>query len=203
MKTAVLLRVAAVLDAIARPVILAGLWVGRLTAWLVLAIIAVVLLTVVMNALGMNELARWQDRVFLLGRALTINSVIDMQWHLYGVLILFGATYALHTNSHVRVDFIFERFSPRTRLIIDTVGHLALLIPFCWIVAEMNWPQVRMSFISGEQSNYGGLTHRFLIKGALPTALGWLALNAAARCLSNLAAIIDPARLEKEKYYVR
>ncbi|MEX1057531.1 MAG: TRAP transporter small permease subunit, partial [Natronospirillum sp.] len=129
MPTAVLIRVAAVLDLIARPVILAGLWVGRLTSWLVLPIIAVVLLTVVMNALGLNELGRWSDRVFLLGRALTINSVIDMQWHLYGVLIMFGATYALHTNNHVRVDFIYERFSPRTRLIIDLVGHLALLIP--------------------------------------------------------------------------
>lgn len=203
MKTAVLVRVAAVLDAIARPIILAGLWVGRLTSWLVLPIIAVVLLTVVMNALGMNELARWQDRVFLLGRALTINSVIDMQWHLYGILMLFGATYALHTNSHVRVDFIYERFSPRTRLIVELIGHLLLLIPFCWIVAEMNWPQVRMSFMSGEQSNYGGLTHRYLIKGALPIALGFLALNAFARCLSTVAALLDPTRLEKEKYYVR
>lgn len=203
MTAAVLVRVAAALDLVARPIILAGLWVGRITSWLVLPIIAVVLLTVVMNAMGLNELGRWQEPIFMLGRALTINSVIDMQWHLYGLLMLFGATYALHTNSHVRVDFIYERFSPRTRLIVELIGHLLLLIPFCWIVSDMNWPQVRMSFVSGEQSNYGGLTHRYLIKGALPVALGFLALNAFARCLSTVAALLDPTRLEKEKYYVR
>ncbi|MEX1056096.1 MAG: hypothetical protein WED11_00080, partial [Natronospirillum sp.] len=80
---------------------------------------------------------------------------------------------------------------------------LALLIPFCWLVAKMNWPQVTMSFVSGEQSNYGGLSHRYLIKGVLPIALWFLALNALARCLSIIAAILDPARRERESFYVR
>ncbi|SFX54086.1 TRAP transporter small permease subunit [Marinospirillum alkaliphilum] len=203
MKDAVHLRVAAALDLASRPLIGVGIWVGRMTSWLILAVIAAVLLTVVMNALGMNELLRWNERVFLFGRAFTINSATELQWYLYGLLVLFASTYALHTNAHVRVDLLYHRFSPRTRHLVDLTGHLVLLIPFCLLVAYLYWPQVMMSYNSGEQSNFGGLTDRFLIKGALSVSLVFMALGAFGRVLQSLAAVLDPQRAARESFHVR
>lgn len=203
MKAAVHLRVAAALDLASRPLIGVGIWVGRLTSWLVLAVIAAVMLTVIMNALGWNELFRWENRVFLFQRAFTINSATELQWYLYGIFVLFASTYALHTNGHVRVDLFYHRFPARVKHAVDLFGHLFLLIPFCVFVAYLYWPQVEMSFASGERSNFGGLGQRYLIKGALSVSLFFLALNAVGRILASLAAILDPKLAEKEPFHVR
>lgn len=124
MKNAAHLKVAAALYHLSRPLIGVGIWVGRLTSWLVLAVIAAVMLTVIMNALGMNELFRWDNQVFMFNKAFTINSATELQWYLYGILVLFSSTYALHTNSHVRVDLLYQHFSPRIKHLVDVLGHL-------------------------------------------------------------------------------
>lgn len=202
MKNAAHLKVAAALYHVSQPLIGAGLWVGRLTSWLVLAVIAAVMVTVIMNALGMNELLRWDNSIFLFNKAFTINSSTELQWYLYGFLVLFSATYAMHTDSHVRVDLLYQHFSPRIKHLVDVLGHLLFLIPFCLMVAYLYWPQVVVSFNSGEQSNFGGLTDRFLIKGALSAALVFMALNALGRVFYSLSLMLDPTRATKGPFHV-
>lgn len=188
-------RGAAVCAALARPLVGLGLVVGRVTSWLVLLVMLAVLTTVTLNALGINEIARWENEVLLFGSALTINSVTELQWHLFGILTLLGGTYALHHDTHVRVDLVYHRLSPRGRAIIDILGHLLLLIPFCLLVAWLSKHFVTMSYLSGERSNYGGLTDRYLIKAMLPFGLAFLALGALGQVLNNLAGLFDPRRL--------
>lgn len=153
-----------------------------------------VLTTVVMNALGINELMHWDKEVFLFGQGVTINSVTELQWHLFGLLTLIGASYAMHSNTHVRVDMFHQSMSRRTQHWVDILGHLLMLLPFCILIAWLSRHMVQMSFISGEQSNYGGLTDRYLIKGALPAGLILLALGALGQVFDRLARIMDPAR---------
>ncbi|MBA4503065.1 TRAP transporter small permease subunit [Marinobacterium marinum] len=179
---------------LACPLIGLGRWLGQVSSWLVLGVMMAVLATVLMNALGINELMRWDDKVLLLGKAITINTVTELQWHLFGVLTLLGAGYAMHANMHVRVDMLHHRMSPALKHWVEIVGHLVLLIPFCILIAWLSKHMVQMSYVSGEQSNYGGLTDRFLIKGALPTGLLLLALGALGQVFDRLARILDPAR---------
>ncbi|MCP1344787.1 TRAP transporter small permease subunit [Halomonas sp. FL8] len=188
-------RGAAVCAALARPLVWLGLFVGRVTSWLVLLVMLAVLTTVTLNALGINEIARWQEDVLLFGNALTINSVTELQWHLFGVLTLLGGTYALHHDTHVRVDLVYQKLSPRGRAIVDILGHLLMLIPFCLLIAWLSQHFVAMSYVSGERSNYGGLTDRYLIKAMLPIGLVFLAIGALGQVLNNLAGLFDPSRL--------
>jgi TRAP-type mannitol/chloroaromatic compound transport system permease small subunit len=188
-------RGAAVCAALAGPLVWLGLFVGRLTSWLVLLVMLAVLTTVTLNALGINEIARWQADVPLFGNALTINSVTELQWHLFGVLTLLGGTYALHHDTHVRVDLVYQKLSPRGRAIVDILGHLLMLIPFCLLIAWLSQHFVSMSYVSGERSNYGGLTDRYLIKAMLPIGLVFLAIGALGQVLNNLAGLFDPSRL--------
>lgn len=179
---------------IACPLIGIGCWLGRISSWLVLAVMVAVLTTVVMNAAGINELMHWEEKVFLLGRGITINSITELQWHLFGVLTLIGASYAMHSNTHVRVDMLHQSMSRTTQHWVEIIGHLLLLLPFCILIAWLSRHMVQMSYISGEQSNYGGLTDRYLIKGALPAGLILLALGALGQVFDRLARIMDPAR---------
>ncbi|GHA87824.1 TRAP transporter small permease subunit [Modicisalibacter luteus] len=188
-------RGAAVCAALARPLVWLGLFIGRLTSWLVLLVMLAVLTTVSLNALGINEIARWQNEVLLFGNALTINSITELQWHLFGILTLFGGTYALHHDTHVRVDLVYQKLSPRGRAIVNTLGHLLLLIPFCLLIAWLSQHFVAMAYRSGESSNYGGLTDRYLIKAMLPIGLVFLALGALGQVFDNLAGLFDPRRL--------
>ncbi|MGC3873738.1 TRAP transporter small permease subunit [Halomonas sp. GXIMD04776] len=189
-------RGARLCDALARPLIGLGVVVGRISSWLVLLVMLAVLTTVTLNALGINEIARWDDSVVLFGKALTINSVTELQWHLFGILTLLGGTYALHRDTHVRVDLIYQKLSPQGRAVIDILGHLLMLIPFCLLIAWLSKHFVTMSYLSNEQSNYGGLTDRYLIKAMLPFGLVFLAIGALGQILHNLAGLFDPARLE-------
>ncbi|GHB13017.1 hypothetical protein [Modicisalibacter luteus] len=66
-------RGAAVCAALARPLVWLGLFVGRLTSWLVLLVMLTVLTTVTLNALGINEIARWQDDVLRVRRTLQLR----------------------------------------------------------------------------------------------------------------------------------
>jgi len=171
-----------------------GRWLGKVSSWLVLGVMLAVLATVMMNALSINELISWDDKILLLGKAITINTMTDLQWHLFGLLTLVGGSYAMHANSHVRVDMLHQRMSPVTRHWVEIFGHLLLLIPFCLLIAWLSKHMVQMSYVSGEQSNYGGLTDRFLIKGALPAGFLLLALGALGQVLDRVARILDPAR---------
>ena len=37
----------------------------------------------------------------------------EMEWHLFAMVFLFGIAYALKEDGHVRVDVLYDRFSPR------------------------------------------------------------------------------------------
>ena len=180
-------------NSLARPLVGLGLVVGRLTSWLVLLVMAAVLITVLMNFFGVNVIARWDERVLLFGRGITINSVTELQWHIFGVLTLFGATYALHLDNHVRVDVVYSNLSLRSRAVVNVVGHCVMLIPFCLIISWLSKSFVEMSYISGEQSNYGGLTDRYLIKAMLPFGMMFLALGALGQVIRNIGVILDPS----------
>lgn len=177
---------------VSKPLNAIGEWLGRISSWLVMAVMLVVLTAVIMNAAGLNQLMEWDSEMLLFGHAITINSIIELQWHLFGLLTLIGGSYALHSNTHVRVDMFYARFSQTGKYWVDILGHAFLLIPFCLLVAWYSRHFVEMSFISGERSNYGGMTDRYLIKGALPAGLVLLALSALGQIFDRLARLLDP-----------
>lgn len=192
------LTVARYLHIVAKPLILIGNFIGRLSSWLVLAIMGSVLLTVLMNASGINSLVDFDREFVLFGNAITINSITELQWHFFGLFILAGGNYALHSNIHVRVDLLHSNMSDTKKNLIEIIGHIIFLIPFCLLIAWLSRHMVEMSFISGEKSSYGGLTDRYLIKAALPAGFILLAVGALGEVIERLARIIESARVVEE-----
>jgi TRAP-type mannitol/chloroaromatic compound transport system permease small subunit len=76
-----------------------------------------------------NVVARYIGRFFQL--RLTNNSAIEIQWYLYSILFFLGFAYILKHNINVRVDFLYTKWSPKRRALIDFWGTLLFLIPFC------------------------------------------------------------------------
>jgi TRAP-type mannitol/chloroaromatic compound transport system permease small subunit len=53
----------------------------------------------------------------------------DVTYMLYGALFMLGAAYALHKGAHIRTDFFWENFSPRTKGLIDSIAYVVFFFP--------------------------------------------------------------------------
>mgnify|MGYP001818188761 FL=1 len=92
----------------------------------------------------------------------------ELEWHLYSMIFLFGVAYTLRADGHVRVDFIYERLSQKRRALIDIVGTVVLLWPFCFLVAAYGIGFAYEAYNINEMSgDPGGLPFRWLIKAMI------------------------------------
>lgn len=165
-------------------------WPGRYAGWLLLPLILSVYVAVWATATGVNALANWEGEAFLLSGGITVNSLLDLQWHVFAVLVLFGGVLAFRDNAHVSVDFISARFPPRLKRFVQVVGDLVFLLPFCIIMTWYGTKFALTAFNSGEGSSYGGLSDRWLIKACLPVAFALLGVAGLARVLSGVRALV-------------
>jgi TRAP-type mannitol/chloroaromatic compound transport system permease small subunit len=111
----------------------------------------------------------------------------EMEWHLFSMVFLFGIAYALKEDGHVRVDVLYDRFSPRWKAIVNIGGLFLLLLPLSLLVIEGSYWYVHEAFTSGEISgDPGGLTQRWLIKLVIPVSFGFLVVSSIGFLLHNV-----------------
>lgn len=114
---------------------------GWLAKWLVPACVMVGFINVVLRYVG-----RYQHR------SLTSNAYLEAQWMLFGAIFLLSFPYILKHNVNVRVDFWFQRFSRKRQALVDFVGHVIALVPYCLFALWVNWDYALTSlFQKGER----------------------------------------------------
>ena len=166
-------------------------WPGRISSWLILPIILSVLVGVVGGLMRLGELFGWGFSIPLLGSRLTMASLTELEWHLLGVIVMFGAAFTMVEERHVRVDLIYANLSDRKKVILDVLGDVFLLLPFCAIIFWLSLGFVEMAFRSGEKSDYGGLTDRYLVKAVIPIGLALLFACGLGRIIRNIGFLLS------------
>ncbi len=81
------------------------------------------------------------------------NGLLEIQWYMFGGIVLLGAAQTLRLNEHVRVDLLYSSVSDRTRLWIDIVGFTLFLLPVMAYLVYLTWPFFYNSFRSQEVSD--------------------------------------------------
>ena len=76
----------------------------------------------------------------------------DVAYMLYGTIFMLGAAYALHKGAHIRTDFFFERWSIRTKGMIDSFAYLVFFFPAIFIFLIVSWSEGWYAFTIGEVS---------------------------------------------------
>ena len=148
---------------------------GEAVAWLTLAMVLLTTVDVIMRYV-FNTGAVW---------------VQEMEWHLFGVVFLMAAGYALLTDAHVRVDIFYARLSPRGRAWVDLLGTLLLLFPVCALVIWSSHKFLTNSWGFQEGSpDPGGLPARWLIKSVIPLGFVFVTLQGASEALKNLKVLL-------------
>lgn len=149
--------------------------VGMVAAWLTTALVLIICFDV-FNRYLLNK---------------SFVAVQELEWHLFAVIFLLGAAYTLKQDGHVRVDVFYAKASEKTRALIDLIGCLVLLIPFCLLIIWTSKDFVLSSYAIAETSpDPGGLPARFLLKGTLPLAFFLVLLQGIAMALKSLLQLI-------------
>jgi len=148
--------------------------IGHFFMWTNIVLIVVIILQVVLR--------------YGFGRGLVLLE--ELQWHLYALGIMFGASYAIMMDSHIRVDIIHARLSQKWRNRWDLFGIVFLLLPFAIMVFHQSLDFVYESWRVNERSDAPlGLPWRWAIKGVIPVTFALLIAATVARAVRIFAAL--------------
>ena len=149
--------------------------IGHVVMWTNFVLIFVIILQVVLR--------------YGFGRGLVVLE--EVQWHLYALGIMFGASYSQMLDSHTRVDIIHARLSDKWKLRWDFFGTLFLLLPFILIIFHQSLDFVYESWRVNEHSDAPmGLPWRWAVKSVIPISFALLIVAT----LSRLARIVTILR---------
>ena len=96
---------------------------GRALSWLTMVMVVLVVAIVV-------------GRYFLgLGSIALQESVT----YLHAMVFMLGLAFTLKRGGHVRVDIFYRNYSVRQQALVDLIGGLVFLVPFCLFIFISCW----------------------------------------------------------------
>jgi TRAP-type mannitol/chloroaromatic compound transport system permease small subunit len=161
--------------------------IGKIAAWAGLALILITIFDVVTR------------RFLVLGS----TKLQEAEWHFHVILFAFCLGYAYLKDAHVRIDLVREKLAERTQWWLEIAGCLLFLIPYCTLVVYYGIDFVERSYATSEISaSATGLTHRWLIKSAIPIGFTILALAAVAVLLRKVVELFGPEELRRKVHEI-
>ncbi len=144
--------------------------------------------------MGIGHVAMWANCILIFviilqvilryGFGSGLVTLEELQWHLYAVGIMFGASYAMTLDSHIRVDIVHARLSEKWQYRWDLFGIIFLLLPFVIIIFHQSLDFVYESWRVSERSDAPmGLPYRWLIKSVIPASFGLLIISIVSRAI--------------------
>ena len=162
-------------------------WVGRQTAWLVLA-------AVLISAINASVRKAFDT---------SSNAFLEIQWYLFAGVFLLGAGYTLLRQEHVKIDVILGRFSKSTQIKVEIFGLVCFLFPFCYEVIALVWPLVIKAYVTKEMSSNAGGLIRWPVFALVPVGFGLLWLQGVSEVIKRVAflkgLVADPSQKQQAK----
>jgi TRAP-type mannitol/chloroaromatic compound transport system permease small subunit len=158
-------------------------WVGRCFGWLILIL-----------TLGMSY------EVFVrYALSAPTTWAFDFSYITYGALFLMSGAYTLSRNAHVRGDFLYRTWRPRTQATLDLVLYILFFLPGVCALIYSGWGYAQRSVQFKEVSIFSpaGIPV-FPLKSLIPLAALFLLLQGLAeiiRCMICIRQGLWPARL--------
>ena len=144
------------------------------TAWINMLVMFTILVQVTLRY-GFHAGEAWVD---------------EFIWHLYA-FFMFGLSYAITTDSHIRVDIMHMKFTRRKQRIIEVLGIVFLIMPFTIIIFDHSVGWVHHSFMANEFSeNTTGLPYRWVVKSLLPISLVLIFIASLSELIKNIVLLI-------------
>ena len=111
-------------------------WVGKTFAWLIVALMLLVVVEV-FKRYALNAPTAW---------------VFDASNMLYGTLFMMSGAYTLAHDGHVRGDFLYGSMKPRTQATIDLALYILFFLPGIVALTWSGWTYFQDSLAIREQT---------------------------------------------------
>ena len=157
-------------------------WTGSKISWLTGLLVLIICYDVIMRYLFNSSSV----------------AIYELEWHIFALIFLLGAAFALKHDRHVRVDVFYSKFPKKIKALVNLLGTLLFLLPFCWILVTEGFDFVANSFRFLESSpDPGGLPSRYLIKGAIPIGFSLLLIQAISLICSSILVLSGTTQNDK------
>ena len=159
-------------------------WVGKLAAWLVVGLTFVVCVEVFKRYI-LNAPTAY---------------IFDLDNFFYGTLFMLCGAYTLAQDGHVRGDFLYGNFRPRTQAAFDLTLYFLFFLPGIGALIYSGWDYASISWRIDEHSNVtanGPPVYQF--KSVIPLAGALVLFQGFAeviRCVVCLKTGVWPDRLK-------
>ncbi|MBP9183229.1 MAG: TRAP transporter small permease subunit [Fuscovulum sp.] len=119
------------------------------------------------------------------------NSLLELQWYLFGAAFMGAAAYTLQQNEHIRIDIFYGTRTRRTQHWIDLFGHVFFTLPFVvlmtWMLVPYAWAAWQIGQIS---TNAGGLVI-WPARAILAAGFALLILQVVSEIIKKVAVMQD------------
>ena len=150
--------------------------IGKLTAWLTLAMVLVTFVVVVLRYVFGAGFIWLQE---------------GLTW-MHAAVFMLGAAYTLQQDEHVRVDIFYRSMTPRRQAWVNVLGVLVFVLPLCAFLLIESWAYVSAAWRIREISrDTGGLPYPAipLLKSMLLAMPMLLTLQGLAMLLQSIVTI--------------
>lgn len=149
--------------------------VGRIGAWSVLVLTFVIVYEVISRRV-FNSPTIWGYEVITM---------------IYAFHFMIVAGYALLHKSLVSVDLLYERFSEKTKAILDIITYLILFFPFAIGILYVSYNQAIFSWGIKETSSTLFGAPIYLVKTVIPLAFFLLLLQGISELLKRIIVLVE------------
>jgi TRAP-type mannitol/chloroaromatic compound transport system permease small subunit len=115
----------------------------------------------------------------------------DVSTILYGAFFMLGAAYTLQRQQHIRTDFLYEKWSTRTKGIVDSVLYIMLYFPGLGIFLWVGWQYAWRSVMFQERIvTSPWMPHIWPLKLTIPISTALLLIQGVSELLKSLYAAV-------------
>ena len=145
-------------------------WIGKTISWLTTILVVLVCFDVITRYL-FSDTQAW---------------IMELEWHLFALTFLLGAAYCFLHDKHVRVDLFYAKFSDKDKAMVNFIGALLFLIPWCIVIIKVSYDYALQSYLMGETSpDPGGLPALYIVKFAITIGVFLLLLQAISSLIKS------------------
>jgi TRAP-type mannitol/chloroaromatic compound transport system permease small subunit len=149
-------------------------WLGRLTSWLALAMVIMMVINVGMRYL-LSSGDPWQQEIVRF---------------MHGILFLAGAAFAFRHEALVRVDVLYQQMSARATAWVNIAGTFIFLFPMCAAIVWFSASYILGSWDILEGSNeYKGMPGVFVFKSFIWVMAFSLILQGISTVIHNIRVL--------------
>jgi len=114
----------------------------------------------------------------------------DMSTMLYGALFMVGSAYALQRQQHIRTDWLYDKWTTRTKGIVDSTCYIMLYFPGLMIFLWVGWKYaLRSTMLQERIISSPWMPYIWPLKLCIPLATLLLLIQGISELIKSLYAV--------------